>query len=205
MTKLLLEPHYLGSLEYYSLIVNYDALVLEVNDRFQKQTFRNRCHFLGANKVLTMIVPVSYNHDTLLKDVTIDNHQRWKKDHWGAFYSSYGKAPFFEYFADSFKKVWDGKHKFLIDLSIEFLKLTFEFLQMDVKMTLSKNISENEDNDFRNFFTPKKSFTHRKIYQPRPYTQLFGDNFEPNLSITDLIMNEGPQARSILSASFLKS
>lgn len=204
MSKLCIEPHYLGSLEYFSLIFQYDSLMLEVEDRYKKQTYRNRCHILGANKIVSLIVPVSYNSDTIFKDVTIDHQQRWKKDHWGAFYSSYGKAPFFEYFADSMKGIWDRKHKFLLDLSIDFLRLTFRLMQMDVKMAFNKKKIEDENSDFRDIITPKKTFVHRKIYQSVSYTQLFGDNFEPNLSIIDLIMNKGPQAREILSASFLK-
>ena len=204
MSKLLIEPHYLGSLEYYSLILQYNEVVLEVQDRFQKQTFRNRCQILGSNKVLSLFVPVSYTSQTLCKDVTIDDGQRWRKDHWGAFYSSYGKAPFFEHFADAFEEVWSRRHRFLIDLTSAFLKLTYRLLQMDVKMSFTQRIEENLCDDFRNIIVPKKPFTHRKIYDPKPYMQLFGNKFEPNLSIIDLIMNEGPQARHIIAASFLK-
>lgn len=203
MSEVYIEPHYLGSLEYYSLISRYDTLMLEIQDRFQKQTFRNRSYILGANKVLPLIVPVSYHRDTISKDVRIDHQQRWIKDHWGAFYSSYGKAPFFEYFADFLNEIWNKKHKFLVDLSVDFLRMTFKFLALDVKMTFTERYDENVQNDFRSLITPKKSFAHRKIYQPTAYTQLFGDNFNPNLSIVDLIMNEGPQAQAIIAASFL--
>lgn len=204
MSSILIEPHYLGSLEYFTLIKQYDSLIFATNDRFQKQTFRNRCQVLGSNKILSLIVPVAHKQDTIFKDVRIDNNQSWRRDHWGAIYSSYGKAPFFEFFADEFNKLWNMEHKFLLDLNIEFSNLTFRLLQIDVKMALNQDLEENAHDDCRNLIVPKKSFTHRKIYDPVPYGQLFGDKFEPNLSIADLIMNEGPQAKSILAASFLK-
>jgi len=204
MSQVIVEPHYLGSLEYYCLLLQHESIVLEVNDKFQKQTFRNRCQILGSNKILPLIVPVSYSNNSITKDVTIDHTQRWVKDHWGAFYSSYGKAPFFEYFADSMMEVWKNEFKYLVDLTVEFLRLTFRMLQMDVKMTLSENFVSNHVNDFRNVIIPKKTFADRKIYQGTPYSQLFGDIFNPNLSIIDLIMCEGPQASGILAASFLK-
>ncbi len=204
MTPLVIEPHYLGNLEYYGLILQAESVVLEVNDYFPKQTFRNRCYVLGSNKVLPLIVPVSYSHRTLTKEVTIDNFQRWRKDHRGAFYSSYGKAPFYEFFSDEIEEIWRKEYKYLIDLTLDLLSLTLKWLQKDVKMTLSESYEENSADDFRDVITPKKPFVDRKIYQEIPYSQLFGDNFIPNLSIIDLIMCEGPQAPDILSASFLK-
>ncbi len=204
MSQLIIEPHYLGSLEYFCLFPHHQIIVLEVHDKFQKQTFRNRCYLLSSNKVLPLIVPVSYSSKSLVKEVVIDNSQRWKKDHWGAVYSSYGKAPYFEFFADMINDVWRKNHKFLVDLNIEFLSLLVKILQLDVKLTLSEQQEKKTELDLRNFITPKRSFVDRKIYQPIPYSQLFGDKFSPNLSIIDLIMCEGPNASSVLSASFLK-
>lgn len=204
MNELLIEPHYLGSLEYYCLVLQSESVVLEVNDRFQKQTYRNRSYLLGANGVLPLIVPVSYSNQTITKDVTIDHLQRWKKDHWGAFYSAYGKAPFFEYFSDSFSEVWEKKQKYLVDLCVDFLSLTMRLLQKDVHISLSKEFIDNHDFDYRNTVIPKKSFSHRKIYRPKPYPQLFSNNFNPNLSIIDLLLCEGPNAPEIIVASFFK-
>ncbi len=203
MSQLLIEPHYLGSIEYYALISNFDSVLIEINDRFQKQTYRNRCYLVGSNKVLSLTVPTSYSNRSLTKEVRIDHSQRWVKDHWGAIYSAYGKAPFFEYFADSFKESINTKHKFLIDLTVELMGLTFKLLSISVSMTYSESYIDNFDNDFRNVILPKKSFTDRKIYTPYAYSQLFSDTFIPNMSILDLIMCEGPQASEVLSASFL--
>ena len=38
-------------------------------------------------------------------------------------------------------------------------------------------------------------------YEPAPYKQLWNDKFVPNLSIIDLIFNEGPNASAILERS----
>ena len=204
MNSLVIEPHYLGSLEYYALLLDSESIVLEVNDYYQKQTYRNRCYLLGSNKILTLTVPVSYSSKTLTKDVTVDNFQRWKKDHNGAFYSAYGKAPFYEFFAEDLEAIWRKDYKYLVDLSVDLLILTFKWLRKDVKMTLSDSYKEKVELDFRDVIIPKKTFVDRKIYQEVPYTQLFGDNFIPNLSIIDLIMCEGPGALDVLTASFLK-
>lgn len=205
MSTLVIEPHYLGSLEYYALLSQYDAITLEVNDRFRKQTFRNRCYLLGSNGVLPLILPLRYSNEMTIKEVTLDHSQRWKKDHWGAFYSAYGKAPFFEYFSEMFSEIWNKKHTHLIDINHDFLTLTLKLLQLDVKVAYTEKYIDLHDQDFRDVILPKKPFTDRKIYHPTPYTQLFGDTFVPNLSIVDLIMCEGPQARQVLTASFLRT
>ena len=204
MSTLCIEPHYLGSLEYYALVLQYDELLLEVQDRFQKQTYRNRCQFLSSNGVQVLVVPTKYSSQTVYQDVRIDHQQRWKKDHWGAFYSSYGKAPFFEYFADLLNETWEKKHEFLLDLAVDMLTLTCNMLRQDVNLTFTKESQKKVDDDYRDIIVPKKPFSNREIFNPVPYTQLFGSAFTPNLSIIDLILNEGPQASKVLAASFLK-
>ena len=198
---IIIEPHYLGSIEYFTLLHKQDKVLLEVNDIFKKQTYRNRTYFLTANKTQPLSIPVIYNSRTKTKDVKIDWSQRWMKDHWGAFYSGYGKAPFFEYFDLEFKAIWEKKFDFLIDCSISFLKLALKILQVEMDVILTENYEDSVEHDFRNAISPKKPFSDRKIYHPHPYPQLFGNTFVPNLSIVDLIMCEGPNSAQILSYS----
>lgn len=201
MSALVIEPHYLGSLEYFVLLSQYDEVLIEVNDSFPKQTYRNRAYLLTSNKVQSLIVPVKYKNGSPTKDVTIEYSQRWIKDHWGAFYSAYGKAPFYEYFSEDFLKLWEQHHNFLVDLNLNFIELTFKLLQLPINIKLTDQFCKICENDFRNIINPKKPFADRKIYSAYSYPQLFGDTFVPNLSIVDLIMNEGPNAAQILKSS----
>ncbi|SNS60292.1 WbqC-like protein family protein [Ekhidna lutea] len=204
MSKIIIEPHYLGSLEYYALLMQFEEVCLEINDSFPKQTYRNRAHFLTANKVQTLVIPVRFENGSPTKDVQIDHSQRWLKDHWGAFYSAYGKAPFFEYFSEDFKNIWDNKISSLIELNLAFMEMVFKVLQRKPTITYTAGYEARPHNDFRNVVNPKKPFSDRKIYSPYPYPQLFGDTFVPNLSIVDLIMCEGPNAAQILMNSFYR-
>jgi len=201
MKTIIIEPHYFGSLEYYSLISTFDKLIFEVNDKFNKQTFRNRTYFLLSNKVQMLSVPLVFSSGDLTKDVKVDYSQRWVKDHWGAFYSAYGKAPFFDYFKEDFQLIWEKKCKFLVDLLLETITLSIKLLQLSIQFEISEEDSNIEISDFRNEIKPKESYNQRKIYSPRPYNQLFGNTFVPNLSIVDLILNEGSAAKSYLTNS----
>ncbi len=204
MTKLLIEPHYLGSVEYFCLLSAHNQIVFEVCDSFQKQTFRNRTLILGSNKVLPLIIPLRFSNHTLTKDVRIDYSQRWIKNHWGAIYSSYGKAPYFEYFADEIKEVFDRKDHFLVEFLIQFMRLPFKLLgiQQEIDFTKSFVLEPSGDiKDCRDLIRPKINFSSRNIFTPVAYSQLFGDSFVSNLSIIDLIMCEGPRADEIVKKS----
>ncbi len=198
---IIIEPHYLGSLEYFTLLYGHDKVMLEVDDLYRKQTFRNRTYFLLSNKIHSLSIPVIYSSSSKTKDVKIDHNQRWIKDHWGAFHSGYGKAPFFEYFHEAFKDLWYKKFTFLIDYNLGFLQLTLKILQLNTDVNLAETCQDSAIHDYRNVIGPKKQFSDRKIYKSYPYTQLFGDTFVPNLSIVDLIMCEGPNSAQILTNS----
>ncbi len=200
-----IEPHYLGSLEYFVLLKQHGEVLLEINDSFQKQTYRNRTYFLTSNKVQSLSMPVTYSSGVKTKEVKIDYSQRWIKDHWGAFYSGYGKAPFFEYFSEEFRSVWERKPAFLIDLNIFFFELIRKILKLTIDVKLTEDYKHTYENDYRNVINPKQPFSNRKIYCSQSYSQLFGNTFVPNLSIIDLIMCEGSNSVQILNASCIAS
>ncbi len=205
MKKLIIEPHYFGCLEYFCLVQHCDEVLFEVMDSFSKQTYRNRTYILGSNKVLPMIVPLSYSNKTPTKDVKIDYSQRWIKDHWGALYSAYGNAPFFDFFAEDFKGIWDSRPEFLLDLNMQLMTRCCKLIGKKIKWSFTDLFQANYPvsySDFRNTIQPKNAFSDRNIYRTSPYYQLFGDWFVPNLSIVDLIMCEGPHSSEVLSMSY---
>ncbi len=204
MKNLLIEPHYLGCIEYFCLLRSSKKTVFEIHENFQKQTYKNRTYVLGSNRTVSLNIPLKYSNRTVFKDVKVDYSQRWVKDHWGAIYSSYGKAPFFEFFAQDFKKIWDQKNEFLLDLNIKFMTLCLKLLKLNIEIDFTESYEKDtigELTDFRNHVHPKIDFSDRNIYRPITYSQLFGNSFVANLSIIDLIMCEGPRADELLSAS----
>lgn len=204
MQKIVIEPHYLGSLEYFVLLHQCSEIHLEVCQHFTKQTYKNRCYILTDKGVMPLSVPVQFGNRTPVKDVKIDYRQSWVRQHWGAFYSAYGKAPFFEYFQDHFRSIWDQNHEYLVDLNVAMMTMCLKILQYDRSIKFTENFThrvKREFIDMRECILPKKSFEERKLYLPFPYTQTFGNNFVGNLSILDLIMCEGPRASEVLARS----
>ena len=205
--KIVIEPHYLGSLEYFVALINAEEVILEAQDHFVKQTYRNRCYIHSPSGKQSLTVPVSYDNRTRMNDVRIDYSQSWLRDHWGAFYSAYGKAPFFDFFAEEFQAVWNSKPEFLLDLDIEMMTLCLRLLQIDMPHRLTDDFHSSTEKgafDLRNRILPKISFDQRDLYIPFPYIQNFGSNFVANLSIVDLLMCEGPGAQAVLRNSTIK-
>ncbi len=202
--KLVIEPHYLGSLEYFVLIQHFETIQWEVREHFTKQTYRNRAVILTANGPQNLIVPVKFDRRTPLIDVQIEYSERWIKDHWGALYSAYGKAPFFEYFGDSFHRIMQRRPRFLLELCHEMMTFCLKCLQLDRTIDYTDTYHERHENgisDFRNLIHPKKAYGERSIYESFPYFQIFGKEFVPNLSILDLLLSLGNEALFVLEKS----
>lgn len=206
-TPILIELHYLPNLEFFTRLVNANTTVFEAQENYVKQSFRNRCYIAGANGILPLTVPVVKGRKKIrIKEIQIDHDQNWRKIHLRALRSSYGRAPFFEFYFDYLDDVLQKREKYLFDFNLALLTVCLQSLGVTNSISLSESyLRETEGNfsDLRNMITPKSDFTNRTFYQPIPYSQVFGKDFAPNLSVIDLIMNEGPNSLTILNASTL--
>lgn len=205
MKTLLIDLHYLPSLEFFAAIQPYQKIIIERYGNYQKQTYQNRCYILGANNTQRLVVPLKgKNYQTKITDVKIDYQQKWLNEHWRGIYSSYGKAPYFEHFSQDLEKVLFRKHIHLYDLNVELLTLCLKIIGFNIQLTESERYETNTTGDImdlRNVITPKQNWQTRQLYRPYPYIQVFGSNFVENLSIVDLIFCEGNRAMRVIRAS----
>jgi WbqC-like protein family len=202
---MIIEAHYLPNIEYFVAISQFDEICLEVCENYQKQSYRNRCKILTTNKIDNLVVPVSKNQPKeLLKNIRIDYSLDWTKRHLGAIKAAYGKAPFFEYFFDYFQIEILKKPDFLIDLNYELLTVCLKLLKQKKQIVFTEKYEKHCENDFRGKFHPKYPIKSLEIFSPFTYSQNFGENFAPNLSIIDLLMCQGNEANRIIEASKVK-
>ena len=192
----------LPSLEYFCALLKHDTIMVESHEYFEKQSYRNRCKILTTNKIDVLTVPVKNgNTKILIKDLRIDYNQDWTRRHWGAIHSAYGKSPFFEFYADYFKKILDKKPDFLFDFNLDLLTICLKLLRLEKTIIFTENYEKDVENDFRGQIHPKKVYQENQLYQPVKYRQNFGNEFEPNLSILDLLFCQGNQSLKILQES----
>ncbi len=200
---ILTELFYLPSLEYFTAIADHQVILLDAEENFQKQTYRNRTRILLANKVETLIVPVKGgNKKVKYCDVEIEYDQKWLNVHLRGMQSAYGKSPFFEFYFPYLEQVFEEKPQSLFDLNKRLLTVCLKMLQWDIQI-VSNPISDDYVGlrDVRGIFEAKQRFDTRQFYQPKVYNQLFGVDFVPNLSIVDLLFCMGPEAGSVLKKS----
>jgi hypothetical protein len=207
--KLILLPlSYLGPLQLYCRYFESGRIIIEQNDSYQKQTYRNRCDIYAANGKLSLTIPVKHEKAMRLKvkDVRVDYETNWRKLHWKGIESAYNSSPYFEFYRDIFEPYYSKNFKFLIDLCIQLNAEVLQILNKQVKPELTGEYVFHDDLvntlDFRESIHPKRSYESDGGFRVTKYNQVFSDvhGFIPNLSILDLIFNMGPESGRILSS-----
>ncbi|WP_299123446.1 WbqC family protein [uncultured Winogradskyella sp.] len=195
----LIHPTYFPNLAHFAVMVNADAVYFEVCDNYQKQTLRNRTEIYGANGKLALTVPVSYSQKKrqLYKDVKIAYEDNWQLLHLKSLQSAYSMSPFFEFYIDDLMPLFDKQYNYILDLNLKCFEVLSNSLQLSIN-TLETLIFEKE---------PKNKTDFRKVVNRnyevdflKSYTQVFTEKhgFISNLSILDLLFNEGPNTELYL-------
>jgi len=210
-SSILLSTAYFAPIRYFSKLASYPEIYIEQHENFVKQTYRNRTVILGANGPISLIVPVEKGRaqKIRIKDLRIAYDEEWQRNHWRTIFSAYNSSPFFEYYADDIEPFFQKKHEFLFDFNQQISKTILEALDMEANFTLTEDFELVPDNclNLREQISPKLH-----LIQPDPhfeaqlYTQVFSEKFGfvPDLSILDLLFNEGPSAGEILKDCFVE-
>lgn len=193
--NIILHPTYFPSISHYSAMIQADAITFETDDNFQKQTNRNRMYIYSPNGLQMLNIPVKHskNQRQKFKDVRIENAFGWQKNHFKSLEAAYRTSPFFEFFEDDLRPIFENKQEFLMDLNFQIFDIINDCLGVDLPFTKTEEYFHeiNDKKDFRYLVNGKKdAFTNEA------YTQVFGEKhgFLPNLSILDILFNEGRHA-----------
>ncbi len=193
-------PTYFSPISQYSEIIKADKVVFEIEDNFQKQSYRNRCYIYNSSGKQLLTIPVKHqikNGRKKTKDTLIEHNFPWQDQHFKSLQIAYRTSPFFDFLEDDIASIFNKKYKYLLDLNIDTYLFITDTLQLnsDFKKTVDYQI-ENIENDFR--ILADRKHQPKKVVEN--YIQMFDDKhgFIPNLSILDLLFMEGPNAISFL-------
>jgi hypothetical protein len=184
---------YWGPVQYYSKLATGKVCMIELHEHFQKQTYRNRaviCDSNGAHKLIIPLQKISYDAP-------------WQDLHWKTLESAYRSSPYFEYFEHDFVSFYSGNSiSFLHEYNLAIQEVVLKLLKVKTQTIVSTGFEKSypDSIDLRQIISPKKHFKEDPEFVLKPYPQVFEPKFGflPNLSIADLLFNEGPQAVNYL-------
>lgn len=192
--------HCAGSVRYYAAMLNAGSVLIDHDERhLPLRHSHHRYRIEGANGAITLTVPIIKETNAMpvaMRDVRISEHGNWRHLHWGALFSAYGKSPFFDYVADDLEKIFMGNQEFLLDFNMQLHNLIVDFLDLPVETAVGSGDDAimQEAVDLRTKIGGKKPdklpINNVEYYQV--WTPRYG--FQPNLSIIDLMMNEGRES-----------
>ena len=173
------------------------------------------------NQIDMRTTPTYYNFNVLVDYFPIPRNK-----HWHALESSYFNTPYFEYYQDDFRPIYERRYEFLIDFNEALISKCIELtgISCDLRYTdkyipagdITPDRKKTNDlstqglspdragiSDYRSLISPKINVEDDKDFTPLPYYQVFSERrngrFLPNLSIADLLFNMGPESLFILS------
>ena len=217
------QPQYLPWLGYFDKIDKADVFVLLDTVQFKKNEWQNRNKIKTAQGWQWLTVPVMYKYPQLINEVTINNKVNWQHKHEQAFLSNYTKAPYFEMVANMLEDIFSCPWEYVSQLNIAVVKSIAKALGIDTQIHVASELGEfPQDPDERLVAITKyfgagtylagiggKGYMNLDTYEKSGvevifqdfkhpvYKQLFGD-FEPFMSIVDLIANHGDKSLTIL-------
>lgn len=208
-SDLLLSTAYFAPVHFYARYIAHNNIFIEQFEHFNKQTYRNRAVILGGNGSIALIVPVIKGRGLkiLIKDLKISYEMNWQRNQWQTIVSAYNSSPYFEYYVDEIQPFFEKKEKYLLDLNQAINQTICEILEIENKTTLTNSFEEVPEKtlNFREIISPKNKTIPDTNFRPAEYTQVFSEKFgfTPNLSILDLLFNEGPNSFTILEKSLI--
>jgi len=184
---LILSIAYFPPIEYFAAIAKCSFFSIDSSEKYQKQSYRNRCTILSPNGPMDLRFPIVHNSQYGITEVLVDYSTDWVRQTKYAIETAYCSSPFFEYYKDALFAILDSHPSTLWELDMSLID--FFCKKIGLPTPSSASCPENE----------KPLLIHPKVkseYVAKPYWQVFGEKFGfvPGLSVMDLLFNEGPES-----------
>jgi hypothetical protein len=196
-----------ASVRCYAAALQAGTLIVDLDEkRLPLRHSHHRYYIDGPNGIQTLtvlLVGSTNNMATPLRDVLISEHGDWRRLHWGALFSAYGRSPYFDYVADDLSRVIHGTQRYLHEFNAQLHEVIVDFMDLPLvtRYVDGRGIPAGTD-DLRGRIAMKKPDTLPMANVP--YYQMWSgrSGFNPGLSILDLMMNMGREGIFTLQAMY---
>jgi len=220
----ILQSNYIPWKGYFDIIRRADVFVIYDEVQYTKNDWRNRNLIKTAKGTEWLTIPVSQKSLQQRIDETTVTQKNWHKKHWNTLVCNYAKAPYFKDYEADFEAFYSSLNtENLSEINLLFIKKINSILDIKSEIIDSKSLKLSGDKNDRLIDAVKKlngthyisgpaaknyididKFHTESIsiewmnYSGYPlYSQLFGP-FTHEVTILDLIFNEGPNAKLYL-------
>lgn len=219
------QPCYLPSIFFFQKLAAADIFILADDYQYTTNNQINRTKI--KTKVgwswLTLPALTSGYSGQLIKNVKLNNNYSWQDKHIRTLHGNYAYAAYFEQYIDRIENILHGREKCLIQLTLDLISFIINELNLCTEIVVCSelNLPDQSNNKLLAMlektncgtyladsklsgFLDKEEFETNgfslKFVKPgiKKYHQLFGD-FIPNLSIIDLMFNEGYESGSFMA------
>ena len=200
----ILHPTYFPNVAHFVGMLKANTVYFEQCDNYQKQSYRNRTEIYASNGKLALTVPVSYTQKNRqpYKDVKIANENNWQQQHLKSLQSAYSMSPFFEYYIDDLMPLFEKPFDYILDFNLNCFEVLKDCLQLNITPIHTETFEKapKGKKDLRSLVS-----RHYKANSFSHYTQVFVQKhgFISNLSVLDVLFNEGPNVEMYLNNQIL--
>ena len=195
---LLTPTSYFAPLAHWAEAIHLGQWQWEAEENYQKGGFRNRCQIAGPNRVELLSIPLvkGKHQSTPIREVAISYQTDWVRHHRLSIQTAYGRAPFYEFYAEEIFALLEKKPRLLWELNWSLQQQMMAFLQLSFPFTATEQfipVYEEAVQDLRG----RKA---KSTFEIQAYPQLFQDRFgfQSEVSILDLLFCQGPAAGAYL-------
>jgi hypothetical protein len=188
--------------------------------------FVNRNKILDVHGPVWLTVPINKAQKFMPNNqVEINREIPWREDHWKKITCSYANAKYFDLIRDYLESVYRRDWVTLLELDMETLKKTFEWLGINVPVVRESELGVGSTGTQRlvdvckaigadtyvsgrggkeymeeSLFAKNGLTLEYQSYSPSPYPQRLSHSFVPDLSIIDALANLGPSTMGFIAS-----
>ncbi len=216
------QSNYIPWKGYFDMINLVDEFILYDHVQYTKGDWRNRNKIKTQHGMKWLTIPVKHNLLQKIKiKETVVNDSRWNHKHWKSIVQNYSKVKYFHIYRELFEELYLGQREVLLSqINYRFLTAICQILGINTKLSWSMDYQLIEGDKTGRVIDlckqagateficgPKaKAYINEELFKSEgivlrymdysgypEYRQLFPP-FEHNVSIIDIIFNEGPDA-----------